>query len=152
MTSGKQARYVPDQKSQRKTRVSIDGEDWLINGELTYKGREYRGWRIEGLSELAIADVGPAPGSLVVNRVVIRRVDLTQLVYYWFEQQGRVLTNEYLIKWYLLWDGMRRNRTDGALVRLVTQVPDPARMDQADRRLAKFVRAVYPNFLAYVPR
>ncbi|MDA1257511.1 MAG: hypothetical protein O3C10_06665 [Chloroflexi bacterium] len=33
----------------RKTRISIDGEDWLINGEVTYSGREYRGWRIEGL-------------------------------------------------------------------------------------------------------
>ena len=34
---------------ERKTRVSIDGEDWLINGELTYKGRTFRDWRIEGL-------------------------------------------------------------------------------------------------------
>ncbi len=35
--------------AQHKTSVSIDGEDWLINGEVTYPGREYRGWRIEGL-------------------------------------------------------------------------------------------------------
>ncbi|MEX0762917.1 MAG: hypothetical protein WD208_00035 [Dehalococcoidia bacterium] len=31
------------------TRVSINGEDWLINGEPTHPGREFRGWRIEGL-------------------------------------------------------------------------------------------------------
>lgn len=35
--------------TEHKTRISIDGEDWLINGQITYKGREYRGWRIEGL-------------------------------------------------------------------------------------------------------
>ena len=35
--------------TERKTRVSIDGEDWLINGEPTYRGRTFRGWRIEGL-------------------------------------------------------------------------------------------------------
>ena len=35
--------------TERKTWVSIDGEDWLINGELTYLGQEFRGWRIEGL-------------------------------------------------------------------------------------------------------
>ena len=108
------------------------------------------GWRITELSERAIDNSGGSP--LVVNRVVIRKGNLTQLVYYWFEGQGRVLTNEYLIKWYLLWDGVTRNRTDGALVRLVTQVPDRDHFEQADRRLTEFVRAVYPKFPAYIPR
>lgn len=108
------------------------------------------GWRITELSERAIDNSGGNP--LVVNRVVIRKGNLAQLVYYWFEGQGRVLTNEYLIKWFLLWDGVTRNRTDGALVRLVTQVPDRDRIEQADHRLTEFVRAVYPQFPAYIPR
>ena len=33
----------------RKTSVAIEGEAWLLNGIPTYAGREYRGWRIEGL-------------------------------------------------------------------------------------------------------
>ncbi len=33
----------------RKTDVSIQGEDWLINGKLTYEGRTFRDWKIEGL-------------------------------------------------------------------------------------------------------
>ena len=31
------------------TVVAIDGEAWLINGKPTYRGREYRDRRIEGL-------------------------------------------------------------------------------------------------------
>ena len=31
------------------TRVSIEGEAWLLNGIPTYRGLEYRGWKIEGL-------------------------------------------------------------------------------------------------------
>ena len=31
------------------TIVEIDGEDFLIDGQPTYKGREFRGHRIEGL-------------------------------------------------------------------------------------------------------
>lgn len=31
------------------TTVAIQGEDFLIDGELTYRGREWRGQRIEGL-------------------------------------------------------------------------------------------------------
>jgi hypothetical protein len=34
---------------ERETLVSIDGEDWLINGRPTYSGRSWRGLRIEGL-------------------------------------------------------------------------------------------------------
>jgi len=34
---------------KRRTEVTIDGDKWLINGRPTYEGREYRGWKIEGL-------------------------------------------------------------------------------------------------------
>lgn len=34
---------------KRKTEVAIDGDRWLINGKPTCEGREYRGWKIEGL-------------------------------------------------------------------------------------------------------
>ena len=35
--------------AQRKTHIGIRGEDFTINGELTYKGRHWRNMRIEGL-------------------------------------------------------------------------------------------------------
>src|SRR5438034_8174067 len=38
------------------------------------------------------------------------------LVYYWFQQRGRDMTNEYLVKWYLFWDSLTRSRSDGAMV------------------------------------
>jgi hypothetical protein len=36
-------------RAQRKTTVSIQGDAFLINGQLTYKGRSYRGMKVEGL-------------------------------------------------------------------------------------------------------
>ncbi|MCB1088536.1 MAG: hypothetical protein KDM63_15980 [Verrucomicrobiae bacterium] len=35
--------------AERKTRVSIEGEDFLINGQPTYAGRSWNGHRVEGL-------------------------------------------------------------------------------------------------------
>ena len=32
-----------------QTRISIKGERWLINDQVTYAGRKYRGWDVEGL-------------------------------------------------------------------------------------------------------
>ena len=59
---------------------------------------------------------------LRVNRTLIALGGQRQLVYYWFQQRGRVITNEFVVKWYLFWDAITRHRTDGALVRLITAV------------------------------
>jgi hypothetical protein len=53
-----------------------------------------------------------------VNRVLIQKDRQKQLVLYWFKQRDRMLSNEYLVKLYLFWDAMTRQRSDGALIRL----------------------------------
>jgi exosortase D (VPLPA-CTERM-specific) len=109
------------------------------------------GWQIGSLGQMAVDGVTTADGQLVVNRVIIAKGDLKQVVYYWFAQRGRHLTNEYLVKWYLFWDGLTRNRTDGALVRLVTPLGRNEPESAADARLGDFLRAVFPLMDNYVP-
>ena len=93
---------------------------------------------------------------LTVNRTLVRKGEERQLVYYWFQQRGRVLTNEYLVKWYLFWDALTKNRTDGALVRL-TMFLRPGECAQAggaceaDAVLTEFVREVAPLLPGFVP-
>jgi exosortase D (VPLPA-CTERM-specific) len=108
------------------------------------------GWEISELSQRAIAgaEIGGRP--IAVNRAVIRQGDNAQLVYYWFQQRGRPITSEYGVKWYILVDALTRNRTDGALVRLVTPVSQ-GNFEDADRRLEAFVKLAGPRLDAYVP-
>ncbi|MDG1462414.1 MAG: VPLPA-CTERM-specific exosortase XrtD [Gammaproteobacteria bacterium] len=110
------------------------------------------GWNVESIDEYAVPDVGPAGEPLQVNRSVIAMGDDRQVVYYWFEQRGRNLTNEYLVKWFMFWDSLRLNRTDGALVRLTLRVRDLSEIEQADRQLAEFLRDVYPKISYYIPQ
>ncbi len=86
-----------------------------------------------------------------VNRAIIEYGTERQLVYYWFQQRGRVITNEYLVKWYLFWDSLTRSRTDGALVRLITRMPDSDLDGAADRELAELASAIAPMLEEYVP-
>lgn len=109
------------------------------------------GWRIRSFSQQDIPGVLPNGGSLSVNRVEISMGEESQLVYYWFPQRGRILTSEYLVKWFIFWDGLRTNRTDGALVRLMTYVGDDAKMPEAEARLQAFVRAADPKLAFYLP-
>ena len=89
--------------------------------------------------------------SLPLNRVVIARGKAKQLVYYWFDERGMTIANEYWSKLYLLRDAIFRNRTDGALVRLTTPLyPGEAESD-ADKRLQEFTQVVVPNLAGYLP-
>jgi EpsI family protein len=74
-----------------------------------------------------------------------------QLVYYWFQQRGRTIDNEFTVKWYLFWDALTRHRTDGALVRIITPVPEASSVEEADRRLTDLVSRVVPDLTRFVP-
>jgi exosortase D (VPLPA-CTERM-specific) len=88
---------------------------------------------------------------LRVNRTLIELGNQRQLVYYWFQQRGRVVTNELAVKWYLFWDAVTRHRTDGAMIRVITSVPLGSSESDADRRLTEFVSLVAADLPRYVP-
>ncbi|WP_101758733.1 VPLPA-CTERM-specific exosortase XrtD [Oceanicoccus sp. KOV_DT_Chl] len=110
------------------------------------------GWEFDGLSQKIIPDVKHMSGvPLEVNRVLIRKDQSAQIVYYWFEQRGRNITNEYEAKWYVFWDSLMDNRTDGALVRVVVPVPDIANIDKSEQLGIKFIQDFYPLIPDYIP-
>ena len=109
------------------------------------------GWEINRISPQQINNAVPGEAPLNANRVQIQMGESRILVYYWFQQRGRVITNEYLVKWYLLVDGLQRNRTDGALVRLTTVIDPNEEWAAGDKRLTDFVRDAAPLLSQYVP-
>lgn len=109
------------------------------------------GWEIESLTQREIAGVNVSGVPLRVNRVLISYGDQKQLVYYWFQQRGRVITNEYLVKWDMLVDAITRNRTDGALVRLVIPMRDGQDVAELDAALARFSADISQILPAYIP-
>jgi exosortase D (VPLPA-CTERM-specific) len=91
--------YYADQgagSAAHSPRACIPGGGWLIK-ELTVKTLD--GIEFEGKP-------------LKVNRLLIKKGDYSQVVYYWFQQRGRDITR-MAVKWFLFWDAMTRNR--GAL-------------------------------------
>ncbi|HKE95090.1 MAG TPA: VPLPA-CTERM-specific exosortase XrtD [Povalibacter sp.] len=109
------------------------------------------GWHIAQLDQKTVDGVQVAQQPLRVNRVRLQMGSQKQLAYYWFQQRGRVITSEYLVKWFLFWDGLTRNRTDGALVRLVVPLRSGESFDAAEQRLDEFAAMVAPQLERYVP-
>jgi EpsI family protein len=57
--------------------------------------------------------------SYVVNRYELKKGPETAVVYYWYQGRGRVVANEYRVKWNLLRDAALMGHTEEALVRVM---------------------------------
>ena len=106
------------------------------------------GWDV--VSQSTVDVVRPDGTTSPADRVVIQKGDVRQIVYYWFEERGRRLTSETEIKVFALVDAMKRNRSDGALVRLVVPVTG-ADDAQADRTLRDFIDMADPALSKFLP-
>jgi exosortase D (VPLPA-CTERM-specific) len=106
------------------------------------------GWEI--LSNATKTITLPDNQAVTVSRLLVRRGNDLELTYYWFDERGRDLTEQYSAKWYLLWDSMTMHRTDGGLVRLMTRL-DPDQEAEADEKLTKFLSLIYPQLRKYIP-
>ena len=85
-----------------------------------------------------------------VNEYVIAQGLQRELVFYWYQGRGRIIASEYWGKFYMIDDAITRNRTDGALVRLITPIPangEPA----AHARLEKFAQLLLPSLSKFIP-
>jgi len=68
-----------------------------------------------------------------------------------FPIRGRILNNAYQLKIYNFWDALTQQRTDGALVRLITSVYEDETLDDVEKRLQSFVRDVAPVLEEFIP-
>ena len=66
--------------------------------------------------------------------------------------RGRVLTNAYEMKIFNFWDALTRQRSDGALVRVMTPVFEYEKVGDADKRLQAFVKDALPVLDEFLPK
>ena len=109
------------------------------------------GWEIVSLDEVAVPGGRIGKGGFRANRVMIQKGEQKQVVLYWFKQRHRLVTSEYLVKFFLLVDALTMKRTDGALIRLVAAVQPGESEGAADQRVMQMAAAVQPLLPAYVP-
>jgi len=109
------------------------------------------GWEMKTLTQRVVDGVRTGSQPLQVNRAEIQLGESKQLVYYWFQMHGRGISNEYLLKWFVFWDALNRNRTDVALVRVMTLLGPGDSFADADSRLINFVKTLNPHISDYVP-
>jgi EpsI family protein len=87
---------------------------------------------------------------IIVNNYIIQKDLNKQMVLYWYQGRGRVIASEYAGKFWMVTDAVSRNRTDGAMVRLITPMNDGEA--KARMRLISFAQSLFPDLDAIIPK
>jgi EpsI family protein len=109
------------------------------------------GWQI---AERQHADLDVSAGGVAprVNLFVIQKGLDRQVVLYWYQSHGRVNASEYWSRADLIWQAMRYNRSDAAMVRVITPIgADDAGGTAAARRALRFANALFPHLERSLP-
>lgn len=76
------------------------------------------GWSIVESTEYRLPLTKEGNKGAPINLYVMGKGTERDLYLWWYQGRGRIYANEYLNKLYLILDGVTKNRTDGALVRI----------------------------------
>ena len=94
----------------------------------------------------------PDGSSFPANRYVVSKAGERELVLYWYQSHDRAVASEYWSKYYLVADSIRMNRSDGALIRLITPMYRGESPDAAQARLWGFASQLVALLNNYIPR
>ena len=92
----------------------------------------------------------PGRHEIMVNSYVVQKDQDRHLLFYWYQNRGRVIASEYAGKFWMIADAISRNRTDGSLVRVITPMNDGEA--NARIRLLSLAQAAFPKIDALLPR
>jgi exosortase D (VPLPA-CTERM-specific) len=109
------------------------------------------GWAIRDFGQRTVPNVNIGDQPLRVNRALVEQGDHRAVVYYWFQERGRAMTNVYGVKLLMFWDAITRNRTDGAMVRLMAPLRAGGSESEVDAELATFAALAAPALPRFVP-
>ncbi len=107
------------------------------------------GWAFESSQYVSLTDALGNPHQ--VGEYTIGNGAAKEFVIYWYEAHGRSVASEYSAKFYLIADAIRMNRSDGALVRVITPIGTEEDRVTAKSRAESFVAQLAPILPRFIP-
>ncbi len=107
------------------------------------------GWDIIHSDTVPLAFPGLPQEGATAKRLVIAKGEARQLVYYWYQSRGRVVSQDWQKIVYVGLDRALRGRTDGSLVRFTSPVHrgDLEWADDGFRSLASEILPLLPDYV-----
>ena len=100
-------------------------------------------------ASLVTIPLRPPNSAITVNRYLVQKDREQQVVLYWYQSQAQAIAGEVPARIAMVKRALVHNRTDGAIVRVMSPVYGSAR--ETSERLVAYVQALYPVLGDYLP-
>lgn len=108
------------------------------------------GWGIDSVDEVTLKQGVEGDSESTISKMIIRMGPEYQLVYYWFQNRGRIIASEYWEKIYLVLDAIFKGRRDGTFVRIISYVPE-GKFDVVEEKVQNFAELVLVELENHLP-
>ncbi len=105
------------------------------------------GWGIASEKKVTLT---VSNGSATVTEMIIQNGPARQVVFYWYQNRGRIIASEYWEKIYLVFDALLKHRRDGAFVRIMAPC-DKDSIQSTETELKSFSGMVLEELKEYLP-
>jgi EpsI family protein len=107
------------------------------------------GWNTIQHAEYMLKLKNHNPARVPINFHVMGKGQQRELYLWWYQGRGRIYANEYMNKFYLIWDAITQRRTDGALLRINMSITSS--IEQALTTQIDFINLFIPLLPKYIP-
>jgi EpsI family protein len=115
-------------------------------------GKELTGEAGAALAQAASPLAFPAESrSLQLNEIVREKAGTRRGVLFWYDINGRIVSDLYRLKIYTIWDAVTSRRTNGAVVMVAWDGPAGADSEAARTGAMEFARALMPVLRRHLP-
>lgn len=143
-----------DQELVRVYRNSSGNRVQLYVG---YYHRQEEGKELTGDAGAALAiaasplTLTTASRTLELNEIIRAQAGTRRGVLYWYDINGRLVSDFYRLKSYTIWDAVTRRRSNGAVVMIAWDEAAGAQSETAREHAIEFARALLPVLRRYLP-
>jgi EpsI family protein len=152
--TGQRRFSVVDDELVRAYRSSSGAQVQLYIG---YYYRQHQGKELAGETSAALAAAASQfllktdSGTLELNEIVREKAGTRHGLIFWYDINGRIVSNMYQAKRYTIWDAVTRRRTNGAVVMIAWEGPAGVESEAAREQAIEFARALIPLLRQYLP-
>lgn len=108
------------------------------------------GWGIDTVKTVELQRGIEGNNQSVVSQMLIRRATEYQVVYYWFQNRGRIIASEYWEKIYQVLDAIVKSRRDGTFVRIISHAKN-GDIERTEARVKSFAEKVIGELEDFLP-
>ena len=108
------------------------------------------GWNVIETSKAYLIHENIDADKKQITKLVIQNRAQKQVMFYWFQSRGRIISSEYMQKIYLVIDSITRHRTDGSFIMLMVPVINHDEA-VAEKSLEDFTKILFPILKEYIP-